>query len=99
MKSKCEIEMDFERAMAQAQELEEISDELSKIASAHVADAFEMLAKNWQGDNSKNFLKKSSGLTTDMIETADDLLKIARNIRTTAGIVYKAESMARQIAY
>lgn len=99
MKSKCEIEMDFERALAQAQELEEISDELSKIASAHVAEALEMLAKNWQGDNSKSFLRKSGGITTDMIETADDLLKIARNIRTTAGIVYKAESMARQIAY
>ncbi|HOO26919.1 MAG TPA: hypothetical protein PLU43_00525 [Lachnospiraceae bacterium] len=99
MKSKEEIEIDFSRAIAQAQELEDIAKELSQIASAHIAGALEMLALNWQGENAKQYADKGKILTKDMFETADDLIKVAKNIRLTAGIVYDAEKTAVGIGY
>ena len=97
MKSKEEIEIDFSRAITQAQELEEIAKELSQIANAHIAGALEMLALSWHGENAERYADKGKVLTNDMFETADDLIKGARNIRDTAGIVYNAEKAAVQI--
>lgn len=94
MKSKSEIEMDFSRAVTQAEELEELSKELSIMATEHVKGALRMLLVNWQGDNSKLYLEKGDVLTTEMLETADDLIKVAKNIRSTANIIYTAETAA-----
>lgn len=99
MKTKSQIEMDFERAVNQAMELEEISKELSQLASAHVAGAMEMLSFNWKGDNADKFMKNGKLLTGEMLDTADDLIKVAKNIRLTAGIVYNAEKSAMQLGY
>ena len=99
MKSKSEIEMDFERAVSQAEELEELSKELSKIATEHVKGALRLLMVGWQGDNSELFVEKGNMLTSEMIETADDLIKVAKNIRSTANIVYTAEKAAAQLGF
>lgn len=97
MKSKQEIEMNFSRALSQAEELENLSKELSQMATEHVKGAIKMLMFNWQGDNSKLFVEKGEVLTNEMLETADDLIKVAKNITTTANIVYNAESAAFQL--
>ena len=99
MKSKSEIEMDFSRAMSQAQELEELSKELSEIATEHVKGALRLLAFNWQGDSSELFLEKGDVITGEMLDTADDLIKVAKNIKSTANIVYKAENAAVQLGF
>lgn len=99
MKSKNEIEMDFERAIAQARELEEISKELSQIATAHITGALELLCYSWQGDNADKYFEGGNLLTGEMLETADDLIKVAKNIRTTAGLVYNAEKAAMQLGF
>ena len=99
MKSKSEIEMDFERAVSQAQELEELSKELSELATEHVKGALRMLMFNWQGDNAELFSLKGKTLTNEMIETADDLIKVAKNIKSTANIVYTAEKTAASLGF
>lgn len=99
MKSKKEIEMNFERAVSQAIELEELSKELSKLANNHLLGAIEMLGKGWSGENADRFLRGSRVATGEVLNTADDLIKVAKNIRTTAGIVYNAEKSAMQILY
>ncbi len=99
MKSKSEIEMDFSRAMSQAQELEELSKELSEIATEHVKGALRLLAFNWQGDSSELFLEKGDVITGEMLDTADDLIKVAKNIKSTANIVYTAENAAVQLGF
>lgn len=98
-RSKEEIEIDFARAISQAQELEEIASQLSEIAQAHVEGAILMLEASWKGENAIAFEEKGKMLTGDMYETADDLIKVAKNIRTTADIVYRAEKAAIQICY
>lgn len=98
-RSKAEIEIDFSRAICQAQELEEIARQLSNIAKAHLESAMELLEASWKGENADVASKKGQILTADMYETADDLIKVAKNIRNTAEIVYKAEKAAVQICY
>lgn len=99
MKSKAEIEMDFSRAINQAQELEEVAGELTSIATSNVDEMLDLLRGSWKGDNSELFLKSGRLISSDILATADDLMKVARNIRATAGIVYKAEKAALQIIY
>lgn len=97
MKSRRDIEMNFSRAVSQAQELEEISKELSTIASAHMSGALEMLSIYWKGDNSTAFNEKGKILTDEMLNTADDIIKVAKSIRSTAGLIYNAEKVAYQL--
>lgn len=98
-KTKEEIEIDFSRAICQAQELEEIARQLSDISRAHLEGAMAILEASWKGENSNAFCKKEQILTADMYDTADDLIKVAKNIRNTADIVYRAEKAAARICY
>lgn len=99
MKTKNQIEMDFERAISQARELEELSRELSMMASAHICGAIEMLNCNWHGDNAQAYMEGGKQISGEMLESADDLIKVAKNIRLTAGIVYNAEKSALLMGY
>lgn len=99
MKTKNQIEMDFERAISQARELEELSKELSMLANSHITGALEMLSINWKGDNAEAYLGNGKMLTGEMLETADDLIKVAKNIKMTASIVYNAEKAAMSLGY
>lgn len=97
MKSKKEIEMNFSKALSQAEELETLSKELSQMATDHIRGAIKMLMFSWQGDNSELFVEKGEILSMEMLDTADDLIKVAKNIAATANIVYNAESAAIQL--
>lgn len=99
MKSKNEIEMNFEKAVSQAIELETLSKELSKLASIHLSGALEMLGNSWHGENSEKFLRNGKLASGEVLDTADDLIKVAKNIRMTAGIIYNAEKTAAQVIY
>lgn len=98
-RTKEEIEIDFSRAICQAQELEQIAMELSNIANAHLEGAFAMLRNSWKGENQTIFDQKGDVLTTEMYDTADDMIKVAKSIRATADIVYRAEKSAMAICY
>ena len=97
MKSKKEIEMNFSKALSQAEELETLSKELSQMATDHIRGAIKMLMFSWQGDNSELFVEKGEILSMEMLDTADDLIKVAKSIAATANIVYNAESAAIQL--
>ena len=105
MTRKDRIEIDFARAISQAQELEDISGELSMMAKNHVADALKMLSICWSGDNAAEFLKRGETIVPDLYETAEELVHTAKNIRYTAEIIYRAELNAincvenRQLSY
>jgi len=97
MKSKRDIEMNFTRAVSQSQELEAISKELSDIATKDIAEKLRNLTSYWQGDNSQSFMNKGEKLSEEMLETAEELNRIAKSIKSTASIVYTAEKTAMQI--
>ena len=98
-KTKQEIEIDFSRAMNQAQELECLADDLSRIANNGVGSALLVLKNSWRGDAGKSIELAGKQTNDDIYRTADDLLRVARNIRKTADLVYKAEKAALNICY
>lgn len=93
-KSKNEIEIEFSKAYSQADELEKIAGELSSIANSNVENAFELLEKNWKGENAVKFIRKGGNTVIEMLDVADELLKVAKTIRITADLIYKAEKAA-----
>ncbi len=98
-KTRQEIEMDFSRAISQAQELENIADDLSRAANRGVGAALLVLKNNWTGSTGESIELAGSRMNADIYRTADDLIRIAKNIRTTADIVYRAEKAALSICF
>ena len=93
-KSKYEIEMDFTKAISQAQELERLADDLSRIANSGVGAALLALESSWRGDAAGSMNLAGKKATAEIYRTADDLIRVARNIRSTADLVYRAEKNA-----
>ena len=98
-KTRHEIEMDFARAISQAQEIENIADDLSRAASRGAGPALLVLKNNWRGSAGESIELAGNRMNTDIYTTADDLMRIARNIRKTADIVYRAEKAALNICF
>ena len=69
-----------------------MSKELSEIASQNISDVFGFLACTWHGDNAQLLRYKGEALKNEMLETADNLNKVAKSIKSTANIIYTAES-------
>ena len=98
-KTKQEIEMDFTRAMNQAQELEILAHDLSRIANNGVESALLVLKNSWRGDAGGSMEVAGKETVSEIYRTADDLLKVANNIRRTADIVYNAEIAATGLCF
>ena len=98
-KTKYEIEMDFSRAISQAQELEKLAGNLSRIANGGYEDALLVLKNSWRGDAGQSIELAGRSTTADIYRTADDRLRVAGNIRATADIVYKAEKKAVSLCF
>ncbi len=98
-KSKFEIEMDFSRAIDQADELEHLACDLSRIANGGMQSALLVLKNSWRGDAGQSMELAGRRTTADIYRTADDLMRVAKNIRSTADIVYKAELKAADLCF
>ena len=98
-KTKNEIEIDFARAIEQASELEHLATELSRMANSGVESALLVLKNSWRGDAGESTELAGRRTTADIYRTADDLMKVAKNIRSTADIVYRAEKSAVEICF
>ena len=98
-KTKLEIEMDFTRAIDQAIELEHLADDLSRIANNGVESALLVLKTSWRGDAGESMELAGRRTTTDIYRTADDLMRVAKSIRSTADIIYKADLKAANLIF
>lgn len=98
-KTKLEIEMDFTRAIDQAIELEHLADDLSRIANNGVESALLVLKNSWRGDAGESMELAGRRTTTDIYRTADDLMRVAKSIRSTADIIYKADLKAADLCF
>ncbi len=98
-KTKQEIEMDFTRAIDQAVELEHLAHDLSRIANNGVESAILVLKNNWRGDSGESMELAGKKTITDIYRTADDLIRVANTIRTTADLVYRAEKKAAGLCF
>ena len=96
-KTKEEIEIEFSRAIDQALELEHLADDLSRMANNQMGSALLVLKNSWRGDTGGSMELAGRRTTAEIYRTADDLIRVAKNIRSTADIVYRAEKTAKYL--
>ena len=98
MKTKAQIEFDFEQARRRAAELEEIAAELSRISRRDMENAKTELAGAWKGESAHSFQTKAGILQKEIKSTAGELNSVAAAIREIAQRIYEAEMEALCIA-
>jgi len=98
LKSKESIEIEFAKAINEAQELENIASALTAVANSLITREIITLEKAWKGSNAMALSMKNRTLSADIFETAQNLYSVSKSIKTTAELVYKAEKSALMMA-
>lgn len=98
MKTRAQIQFDFDQAMRRANEIDELGADLSKIARKDMENTQAELLAAWKGDSARLFQSKANKLQTQVNRTAAELNGIADSIRIIARIIYEAEMEALRIA-
>ena len=91
--------MNFTKATDQASEIERLADDLSRVANSGVEPAILVLKNSWRGDADGSIELAGRNTIEDIYRTADTLMRVARNIRMTADVVYKAEKAAAGLCF
>ncbi len=92
------IIFNYNRAIGQAGDLDNIAKEVRKLADRSLTDSLTSIDKNWDGENSKKFLNKGNKLKGRIADSADDIQRIAESIRQMAEAIYESEMEAVRIA-
>ncbi len=92
------IRLDFEKAKAAAQKLDDIADGIAGVLSGDYEDSLMNIHANWQGENATHFLTKGEDLKTKIDKTVKDLRAAAEVIRKIAQNTYDTEMQALEIA-
>ena len=96
--TKAVINFNFNRAMQQAAELDDIADSLSRMSKHDFEGTMQNISANWKGENSRKYLNKGERLQGNMNSTVNSLHGIASDIRSVARKMYEAEMRALDIA-
>lgn len=91
------IEINYQTALAKADELEAIGNELMQALEQEYGNSLEILAGNWKGVNADMYLGKGYRLAEQMRGTAREVVDAANQIRRTAETIYYAEMAALNI--
>lgn len=92
------IEMDFQSAKRQAEELEQIAQNLSVLADNQFQQCLDGIAASWKGDNAAVFCKKGYLVGNQIKNSADSLRNTAAVMRQIAANTYQAEKNNYEIA-
>ena len=101
--SEATINFNYQRAIGQAKELEDIASNLSRLSTYDFEIAMNSISRNWKGENADKYLRKGDKLQSDMANTASSLRSVASEIRRIAQNIYDTEmynlALARQREY
>lgn len=92
------LKINFEKALKQAEELENIAKEIENVAKVDLEDSFNSISRNWTGENSNNYIKKGAKVKEDIKKTAKNLNETAEAIREIVRRDKEAEEAAERIA-
>lgn len=96
--SQSKIDIDFAVANSQANKLEEISAEMTRLANQQLAGTIETIASGWQGETAAAYIGKAQTVKGNITQTAKAIAAIAETIRSDAKRIYIAEKAALEIA-
>lgn len=97
-KSAFEIRMDYDRAVRQANSLDEIARDLKNTANRDLQNCMSQISSNWTGNNSTAYVRKCGVLKSNIVKTAESLSRTADTIRRIAKNTYDAEMRALNLA-
>ena len=98
MATRASIEFDFKQALSQADRVDQIADSLSRLSDNKFEGTMQNLSLNWKGESANRYLAKGERLQGKMNVTANELRRIASDIRRVARNLYNAELAALEIA-
>lgn len=93
-----QISINFSKAKAEAQAIENIAASVDTLAKKKMENVIDKLRKNWKGDNANLFISKEVKLQNQIIQYAKELRGIAKDIRKTAQMIYETEKRNYEIA-
>lgn len=93
-----EIYFNYNKAINQAQELENISKQLKNATNNTMEDILNDVHATWKSDSTPQYIKKGQKVEDDIRTTATNLTNIAQTIRTIALRIRNAELNAWRIA-
>lgn len=88
------IEIDFQNAQAQAKRLEDVADNMKRLADQQIADTIREMSSCWKGETAAAYFGKAEKVKQDIADTAKALYAVASNIRAQARRIYDAEMQA-----
>lgn len=98
MATRYSIQMDFDKANRQADELDDIANSVDREANRSLTDTLNALGNDWRGENADKYIKKGFTLKEGMNDTARSLRQAASTIRYVAKRIYDAEMENLRIA-
>lgn len=98
MKSTGAIWYDFQRALNEAEDLENAARKMRWLSENDMENTKRSLEGAWKGDASDAYRRKCSQLQAKILDSAKDLEKQASVIRSMARRTYEAEMHAYRLA-
>ena len=98
MATRQSIEFDFRQAMAQADRIDTVADNLNNLSARRFEATMQNLSSNWKGENASAYRNKGERLQGKMNTTVNELRNTASDIRKIAKKLYDAEMAALDIA-
>ena len=92
------IKMEYKKALAQANQLEEIATEIMNLTDKELLGSINRIAKNWNGEASDRYQKKGQKSVNNIQKIAGQLKKTSEVIRDIAKRTYNAEMKALTLA-
>ncbi len=92
------IEMDFQKAKKQAEELEEIAQSLRVLSENSFQPCLAKIAASWKGEYAAVFCKKGAVVEHNLKQSAAGFRQAAETIRQTAQNTYEAEKRSVELA-
>lgn len=92
------IEINFQAAQAQAKKLEDIADDMKRLANQQLANTIQEMSACWKGEAATSYFSKADKVKQDIAATAKTLYAIAESIREESKRIYDAEMRAVTLA-
>ena len=92
------IEIDFAAAYSQAKKLDDVADEMKRLANQQLNSTIGKIGSSWKGESATAYLNKAEIVRDNITQTAQSLASIAASIRSDAQRIYNAEKAALEIA-
>lgn len=92
------IKFDFGKTMNQANQLEEISEDLKRISKNSIPSTMNRMTQGWSGEGAVLFQRKMKMMEKKIYNSARDLEKVSSDIKRSAIATYNAEMRAKEIA-